>query len=207
MSDLAEKAYLQLKNDLMDDVFPLGEMIIEQNLVDRYGMSRTPIREAATRLVHEGYLKKYPKKGYTIRCTGEQELRELLECRYILECGVVERIIERATDEEIRELGNYMKESDSIHVSLVNRSLAFHLNMAKLVGNASLYQMLQSILYHIVRPLASSQRVGIEQYISHAADEGYREREHDELLEAMLNRDLSAAKKILKQDISGIAPF
>lgn len=202
MRDLSEKIYYQLRTDLLNEEFPQDELIIEQMLVDRYGVSRTPIREAAMRLVHEGYLKKYPKKGYTIRCVGSDELRDLEECRFILESGVVDILIKKASDEELRGLLSYVDERKQYESALVHWSHIFHLNMAALTGNESLVSMLTSLLYKVARPTSQLSRTSIDNYRKLAKDESYVDPEHIALVNALLERNAEKAKGILREDIS-----
>ena len=207
MSDLSEKVYQQFKSDLMNGVFPQDEMIIEQTLVERYGVSRTPVREAAMRLVYEGYLKKYPKKGYTIRCVGESELRELEECRFILESGVIDILIQKASDEEIKGLLSYAKDRNADRDALIHRSQMFHVNMARLTGNENLVSMLTVLLYKVARPMTSSARTTFNTYLTLARSDSYIEPEHLEIVQALLARDAKTAKEILRKDISQTMPF
>lgn len=207
MADLSEKVYEQLKSDLMAEVFPLNELIVEQTLIERYGVSRTPVREAAMRLVHEGYLTKYPKKGYAIRCTGPDEMRQLQECRYILECGVIDILIARAGDEELRGLLSYMSDKSLHRDALVLRSQQFHVNMARLTGNEQLVSLLTALMYKIARPMTRSGQISINHYRALASDEDYVDPEHLEIVEALLERDAEKAKQLLHRDIAGVSPF
>ena len=201
MGDLSEKVYQKLKAELIAEVFPQDELIIEQTLVERYGVSRTPVREAAMRLVHEGYLKKYPKKGYTIRCVSKEELQELEECRYILESGIIDILIDKATDEEIRGLLSYVDDRGDYEGALVYWSHRFHLNMAALTGNENLTALLNTVLYKVARPIALAQRASINRYRELAKDASYVDPEHLALVDALLARDAKRAKEILQQDI------
>lgn len=207
MADLSEKVYNQLKADLMEEVFPLNELIIEQTLIERYGVSRTPVREAAMRLVHEGYLTKYPKKGYGIRFTDPDEMRELQECRYILESGVIDILITQKSDEEIRGLLAYMDDKSLYSDALVLRSQQFHINMARLTDNEHLVSLLKSLMYKIARPLALSGQIKLNQYRKLASNVDYVDPEHLAMVEAMLNRNAERAKQILHDDIAGVSPF
>jgi DNA-binding GntR family transcriptional regulator len=200
MSDLSEQVYQKLKAELIAEVFPQDELIIEQILVERYGVSRTPVREAAMRLVHEGYLKKHPKKGYTIRCVSKEELQELRECRYILESGVIDILIAQATDEEICGLLSYVEKRKEYEGALVYWSHKFHLNMAILTGNENLVALLNTVLYKVARPVALAQRANINHYRELAKDESYVDAEHLALVDALLARDAKRAKEILKKD-------
>lgn len=203
MADLAEQIYRQFKQDLMDDKFPLDEMIIEQDLVERYGASRTPVREAATRLVHEGYLKKYPKKGYTIRCNNEKEIKDMGECRYLMECGIIDRLVVNASDAELRSL---LDHSHPLHETMVERSLAFHLNMARLAKNDYLYHLLENLLFMLIRPAAYAQRRTLEDYTEKATEPGYHDEDHQAIVSALLARDAKTAKEILRRDIRRLSP-
>lgn len=207
MADLSEKVYKQLKEDLMGEVFPINELIVEQTLIERYGVSRTPVREAAMRLVHEGYLTKYPKKGYAIRCTGPDEMRDLQECRYILECGVIDIIISKTSDEDIRGLLSYMNDKSLHRDALVLRSQQFHINMARLTGNEQMVSLLTSLMYKVARPMARSGQISMNHYKALAADENYVDPEHLAIVEALLKRDAETAKQKLHDDIAGVSPF
>lgn len=206
MADLTEQIYQRFKQDIMDDKFPLDEMIIEQDLVERYGASRTPIQNAAMRLVYEGYLKKYPKKGYTIRCNNEKEIKDMGECRYLIESGIVDIIVATASDEEIRGLLRYMENWDEFQGTMIERSLVFHLNMAKLTKNQYLYNILENLLFMIIRPSASAQRRTLEDYSQKAVDPNYSDNDHISIVAALLERDAERAKKILRQDIGWVSP-
>ena len=76
--DLTERIYRQIKRDLMMCRLPSSELFSEQMLADRYNCSRTPAREAAGRLVSEGFLNKYPSKGYIVRLPTEREITTIL---------------------------------------------------------------------------------------------------------------------------------
>lgn len=201
MADLSEKVYQQFKAELISEVFPQDELITEQTLIERYGVSRTPVREAAMRLVYEGYLKKFPKKGYTIRCVGNQELQELKECRYILEAGIIDILVEKATDEQIRGLLSYVEEREEHEEALVYWTHKFHLNMAALTKNENLVAMLNTILYKVARPTALPGRANINEYRELAKNKSYIEPDHLAMVEALLARDPQRAREVLKEDI------
>lgn len=203
MADLSEKVYHLLKADLMAEFFPLNELIIEQTLTERYQVSRTPVREAAMRLVHEGYLVKYPKKGYTVRCIGEEELNNLKVCRYILEEGIIDIVVEDATDDEIKKVMSYVEDREKFH-SLVYWSHQFHINLAKLTGNSELVLMLEELLYKLARPAAKAQQQFLERYRLLALDAQYIEPEHVAIISSLLQRDGKKAKEFLKKDIFDI---
>lgn len=198
--DLGERIYKMMKLDLMLGKYDNHEMYNEQDFADRYGCSRTPAREAAGRLVLEGFLNKYPSKGYIIRIPSETEVRELRECRYILECSVIDKIVADASDDQIHGLERVNTE-DVMDVLYTN-NLSFHLDMVRLTGNTKLEQMVESLLYLLVRPLVATRYPSYEDYASRTQGGGRGlTKEHMAIVEALLARDAAKAKELLKEDV------
>lgn len=198
--DLTERIYKKMKTDLMLGKLDRDEMYNEQTFADMYGCSRTPAREAAGRLVNEGYLNKYPSKGYIIRVPSEAEVRELRECRLVLECAVVEKIIEKASDDDIRRLAQLPpgEENDVLY----ENNLHFHLQMAELAGNEKMTEMIENLLYLLVRPLVASRYSSYVDYVSQVREGGDPLTPgHKALIDAMLERDPEKTRKLLKEDI------
>lgn len=198
--DLTERTYLQMKQDLMLGRLKSDEVFNEQVFADRYGCSRTPVREAAGRLVAEGFLNKYPSKGYLIRIPSEYEVGELRECRYILESSVIDKIVESVPDEKIRGLAD-LSGSDQDDVLFLN-NMAFHMEMAKLAGNSQLCSMIERLLCLLVRPLVSMRYRSYADYAVRVQEKGGAlTEEHEAILNALLARDAALAKKLLREDI------
>lgn len=208
--DLANKVYQQLKADIINDTFPIDGIITEQMLADRYGVSKTPAREAAIRLVYEDYLVKYPSKGYTVRNPGEQEINNIIDYRYLLECGIAERIIAKASDEEIKNLLFLDKpgKNDDASVDEFSRlNLEFHMAMAELTHNESIVSCLRGALYLLLRPSIITK---MQQYASytgnspayaHTVSEEGCVMEHINIVYALLDRDLEKVRACLAEDI------
>ena len=198
--DLTERTYQKMKKDLMLGRLRSDEVFNEQTFADRYGCSRTPVREAAGRLVAEGFLNKYPSKGYFIRIPSEYEVRELRECRYILECSVIDKIIETVSDDRIRSLATLRpEEEDDV---LFSSNLTFHMEMARLAGNTELAGMIERLLCLLVRPLVATRYHSYEEYAARVQEKGGQlTEEHEAILNALLTRDAAKAKQLLKEDI------
>jgi GntR family transcriptional regulator of vanillate catabolism len=60
-------AVLKLRELILSGEFSPGERVSELAVVDKLGISRTPVRLALTILEHEGFLKSYPGGGYSVR--------------------------------------------------------------------------------------------------------------------------------------------
>ena len=76
---------LRLREMILSGELPGGSRIAELNLVQKLGLSRTPIRGALQRLEQEGLLQALPNRGYAVRVFSEREIGEAIELRGMVE--------------------------------------------------------------------------------------------------------------------------
>ncbi len=88
--------YERLRKSLVDRTFTPGEALREAALVERFGVSKTPIREALVRLEREGLVEIVPYRGARARTYSRADVREFYEVREILEAEGVRRASEEA---------------------------------------------------------------------------------------------------------------
>lgn len=86
---LAEQAYLELVRMIVENRCEPGTSLTEEALAAQFGISRTPVREALHRLAEEGFIEAEARRGYRICCPDEAAIRELFECRALLEVEVM----------------------------------------------------------------------------------------------------------------------
>jgi DNA-binding GntR family transcriptional regulator len=91
--------YERLREALIDLTFVPGEPLREAALVERFGVSKTPIREALVRLERDGLVEIAPYRGARARTYTADDLRQLYEIREILETECARRAAESADDE------------------------------------------------------------------------------------------------------------
>jgi DNA-binding GntR family transcriptional regulator len=90
---LLEVAYKSLKSDIMKNKFIQGQKIVSRELVERYGISETPIKQALNRLVSEGLVESIPRKGMRVRRVKQEDIENLFEIRYMVETFFIKNII------------------------------------------------------------------------------------------------------------------
>ena len=122
--------YDLLKQDVIRLRFRRDEIINEKALAERYQVSKTPVREALSMLVQEGYLKKIPRVGYLVREVTEEDYYKLIYLRFTLEKGVVLRIIRHCTEEEILSLREHCREEQVSYQDFGGVNYDFHMAMA-----------------------------------------------------------------------------
>ena len=94
--------YERLREALIDLTFTPGEPLREAALVERFGVSKTPIREALVRLERDGLVEIAPYRGARARTYTADDLRQLYEVRELLETECARRAAE-AMDDGISE--------------------------------------------------------------------------------------------------------
>jgi GntR family transcriptional regulator of vanillate catabolism len=113
------RAVLGLRELLLSGEFPPGTRMSELPLVDRLGVSRTPVRLALATLEHEGLLETLPGGGYAVREFTQEDIFDAIELRGVLEGTAVRFAAERgATEEQLSE----MRELSSMMDGVVQRS-------------------------------------------------------------------------------------
>src|SRR4026208_1189084 len=98
VENLSARVYNQIKQLILCNEIMPGQKLHHQQLSERLGVSRTPVREALTRLVQEGYVSFLPNRGFTCKEIRLQEAEELYELRESLEAFAVEKAIANLTD-------------------------------------------------------------------------------------------------------------
>lgn len=105
------RALLGLREIVLSGEFACGTRLSELRLVDRLGVSRTPLRLALARLEHEGLLRVLPSGGYTVREFTQTDIAHAVELRGVLEGTAARFAAERgATQRELRALRSVSEE-------------------------------------------------------------------------------------------------
>lgn len=124
---LHEAVTERLRDLIVEGELPEGGRILERELCDRLGVSRTPLREAFKVLAVEGLVEILPNRGAIVSRLGTREARDMLRVIARLEGLAGELACANATDDEIAAIRD-MHERMLAHFSSGERSDYFHLN-------------------------------------------------------------------------------
>jgi DNA-binding GntR family transcriptional regulator len=102
--DLGTEAYTRLKASIRGGELQAGDRLVEKDVTERLGMSRTPVREALQRLESEGLLTYEPRRGLTVTRPTHQMIMELYSMREALEAKAASLAAQHASDIEIAAL-------------------------------------------------------------------------------------------------------
>ena len=143
-SSLKEEVYEAVRRDIMDGTFPPGDLLKERELAEKYGVSKTPVREALSLLEQDELLRAIPRAGYMVTQLTLRDLQEVHQLRVTLEAMAARRAAESITDEELEELERLTSTSDPEEARLFNRQ--FHSVVARASGNSRLVKMIEQLL-------------------------------------------------------------
>lgn len=94
-----------LTEAILDNRLKGGQRLVERELMESLGVSRATVREAIRELASRGLITVVPQRGAVVSAPTREEARDLYEVRAALESLIVERFVERATDEQVAALG------------------------------------------------------------------------------------------------------
>jgi DNA-binding GntR family transcriptional regulator len=168
----------------------------ERKLAVQLAVSRTPIREALSRLASEGLVEIVPRKGVYVQRRSRDEILDMVIAWAALETMAARMATENASDTDLRRLRNFaLKHSDSArHATLEEYSdanITFHQTILELSGCPLLKSMADGLFTHM---LAIRRR---------AMGEGDRASrsvaDHTEIIEALEARDADLAARLVRE--------
>lgn len=186
---LREKILETIREAILKGSLKAGERVSEPELAERFGISRTPIREAFRQLESEGYLEVIPRKGAVVASLSERDIVEFYAIKSILEGHAARVAAERMTTRDVERLEainerlRHIAESGDVK-SFFRVHNEFHELFIKASGNEKLGELINQLVLKFNRlRLASLSRPGrmeisvqehlklIEAFRRHAGDD------------------------------------
>lgn len=193
---LREKILETIREAILKGSLKPGEKVAEPELAERFGISRTPIREAFRQLESEGYLTVIPRKGAVVAALSEQDVQEYYAIKSILEGYAAELAADRLSSKELEKLETINRRlkklaADGDVKAFYRVHNEFHDLFLKAAGNSKLYELIQQLGMKFNRLRMASLSVEGRMNISVA--------EHDKLLEAFRTHDGDLAEHLVKK--------
>src|ERR1700753_1839491 len=157
---LRDNVYESLRSDILTCRLPPGDDMREQELAQRYAVSRQPVREALLRLEREHLVTVHPRQGYRVNPISLSDARDLLRFRLALEPACVAEAIEHASDTTLQALDQF-RDFEGDWEGFVAYNRAFHIALAEAAGNHRMATALRDLIEQadrLVRVRLSSPR-------------------------------------------------
>ena len=192
-----QQIYAALRENILRGVHPPGAQLNEAELARYYAVSRSPLREALSRLAGEGLLISRPNRGIFVRRFTEKYINDVLNMRDILERRGVRSF--RNTEDERAQLAVMRAEAEDILRTVpfdIERHNEFDGRMHHMVMsfNDNEYIDELSLQIYTLSTLFSIQLKTLEGGIE-------SEMQHIELIDTLLNGDLPRAERLLQKHI------
>ena len=195
---LRDVVFNTLRQAILKGELEPGERLMEIQLAERLGVSRTPIREAIRKLELEGLVLMIPRKGAEVAEISEKSLREVLEVRRSLEELAIELACQRITPEELTALEEAENRfaravEDGWVMAIAESDENYHELIYQATANDRLVQILNNLREQMYR-----------YRLEYIKDEDRRQIlvvEHEHILRAVRRRDIADAKSAVREHI------
>lgn len=196
-TSLADQVFDKLENDIIQGVYPKGEVLTELKLVEQLGVSRTPIRDALRRLEQERLIADTGKGSLVLGITDD-DLLDIMNIRERIEGLVAYYAAKNITPEGIQELKHltdlqdfYFSKRDAEHLRQVDD--AFHDAICRLSNRT----VISDTLTPLHRKTRRYRRLAMEDWDRTTQTT----KEHYAIYQAIVAGDADLAKKLMKEHI------
>lgn len=193
---LREKILETIREAILRGSLRAGEKVAEPELAERFGISRTPIREAFRQLESEGYLTVIPRKGAVVTSLSERDVEEFYAIKSILEGYAAQMAAVKLSDKEIERLetinerlAQLAREGDVKTFFRVHSE--FHDLFIKAAGNDKLLELINQLMMKFNRLRMASLSLPGRMEIS--------VQEHRKIIEAFKEHDADKADKLVSK--------
>ena len=196
-TSLADQVFDKLENDIIQGVYPKGEILTELKLVEQLGVSRTPIRDALRRLEQERLIADTGKGSLVLGITDD-DLLDIMNIRERIEGLVAFYAAQNITPEGAAELKHltdlqdfYYSKRDAEHLRQVDDE--FHDAICRLSGRTVIYDTLRPLL----RKTRRYRRISMQSKdrVTNTM------REHREIYEAIISGNAELAMELSSKHI------
>jgi DNA-binding GntR family transcriptional regulator len=158
VDSVADLAYERIRRYVLGGEVPPGARLGQVELAERFGISRTPVREALRRLAGEGLVDFHSNRGFRVADLGLDAVLRRMEVRSLVEPGIARLAAERRTEEDLQRLEVAIASEEGARdgISAHDASRDFHIALALASGNEELMRVLNSLwLVEVGRRLLS----------------------------------------------------
>ena len=199
----SRRVYLCLRQRIVEMTMLPGARIVERDIAEEFGTSRTPVHEAVQRLADEGLIEILPRSGTFVARIPLDALDEANLVRHALETAIIEKAAQRATPEEAARLRAVLAEQEAAiaandFATFHRTDERFHALLAELSGYPGVWPIIQQAKTQMDRyrqltlPLEGRMAGVLE--------------EHRAVVQAVEARDPAAAVAAMREHLDHVMP-
>lgn len=195
---LRDVVFNTLRQEILTGKLKPGERLMEIQLANKLGVSRTPIREAIRKLELEGLVIMIPRRGAEVAQITLKDLKDVMEVRCALDVLAIElacgRMDQEALENLYRACENFreaVKTKDTR--KMAEADVIFHDMIVASTGNKRLMQLVSNLSEQMYRYRF--------EYLKDATSHEMLQQEHMEMYQSILEKDKSAAASVVRKHI------
>jgi len=179
---LGVRVYERLRDEIVAGALAADVPLVQEQVAEKLGVSRTPVRDALNRLAHENLVTWLPGSGYIVNALQPHEITDVYQVRQSLETLALRLACGRHDQAQLARLTAVIEDmaaadpADSAAQFELNRQ--FHMSLSEPCGNALLLRMINALWDHPV-----NRRI-TRSYVHDAANVSLMVGEHRAILEA-----------------------
>ena len=149
---LIDAVFGRLRDMIVTNALQAGQKLVERDLAEQLGVSRTPVRGALGLLSAAGLVENRTRRGYYVSKLSLDQVSELYEFRKMLEMNAARLAAQKAGEQHLDEIDQILDELKALTPELENHGRAVQLDMrihgliARASGNALLHQAINSVM-------------------------------------------------------------
>lgn len=197
---LSQKVYELVIDDILTGKISQDSVITERMLIEKFGTSKSPVRDSLIRLCNEDILVSIPRYGYKIKLVDKAYLEGIIEFRLNIEPIYLEKYFDRITASDILRIEKNMVAMDRNEFSTPseywNKTTTFHLDLA--------YSYRDKFYYDIISKVLNKQLLTFSKLYWNNWDYTIETKltdNHHSILEAIKAKDKEKAILLMKKDI------
>ena len=192
---LASGLYTDLQRDILSGTIPDGSKLTEQTICKRYGVSRTPVREAFRQLEADGLIEIIPNRGAFATGLSRRDISDLFDLRLHFEVQAVEWAIKRMSAEEIDSLSESLEFMEFYTLKEdVEKVLTFNTQFHNIIYAGTRNRMIQKTLsiYHTYLKYSAPHKTYTGESLRAILEE------HKAIYAAFESRNIAAGRKAME---------
>lgn len=148
---LKQQAYNIIKKKIITCEYPPNFLLNEEKLKDEIGASRTPIRDALSRLEQENLVRILPKKGIMVASLSIREINAIYEARMLVEPYAIEHYANKVEKERLEYFRKIFRDGKEIQERIYDVDDKLHIEFINAMDNEYFQAMYERIYYQNCR--------------------------------------------------------
>ncbi len=195
-STLRERIADGIRNAIVNGTLPAGSRVAEPDLAERFGISRTPVREALRQLESEGFITVVPRKGAIVASLSAKDISDFYDLKMVLEGFAARQATRALTDADIDRMSDV---NDAMLAAALNeewrKAIELHNEFHEIFVDAAGNERLAAIDRNLVLQFQRFRLI----LAMHGSIEGSA-RQHREIIAAFRERDAELAESLVRKN-------